>query len=34
MADLSARYGIEFDMEATAEIVAEHGLRFPPLESA
>jgi len=34
MDDLSARYGIEFDMEATARIVAEHGLRFPPLEQA
>ena len=34
MADLSARYGIEFDMEATARIAAEHGLTFPPLEQA
>ena len=33
MADLSVRYGIEFDMEATAKIVAEHGLTFPPLEA-
>ncbi len=33
MGDLSARYGIEFDMEATARIVAEHGLTFPPLEA-
>ncbi len=32
MADLSVRYGIEFDMEATARIVAEHGLTFPPME--
>ena len=32
MADLSVRYGIEFDMEATARIAAEHGLTFPPLE--
>jgi mannose-6-phosphate isomerase-like protein (cupin superfamily) len=28
----SERYGIEFDLEATARIVAKHGLTFPPLE--
>ena len=32
MADLSARYGIEFDLEATVRIAAEHGLAFPPFE--
>jgi mannose-6-phosphate isomerase-like protein (cupin superfamily) len=33
MGALSVKYGIEFDMEATAKIVAEHGLVFPPLEA-
>ena len=33
MGELSARYGIEFDMEGTARVVAEHGLTFPPLEA-
>ncbi|MDX6580958.1 MAG: hypothetical protein QOI10_142 [Solirubrobacterales bacterium] len=34
MADLTARYGVDFDMEGTAKIAAEHGLTFPPLEQA
>ena len=33
MGELTARYGVEFDMEATAKIAAEHGLTFPPLEA-
>jgi mannose-6-phosphate isomerase-like protein (cupin superfamily) len=32
MAEYSERYWIEFDMEATARLAAEHGLTFPPLE--
>ena len=33
MAEYSQKYGIDFDMEATARIVAEHGLAFAPLEA-
>jgi mannose-6-phosphate isomerase-like protein (cupin superfamily) len=33
MAEYSQKYGIDFDMEATERIVAEHGLSFPPLEA-
>ncbi len=34
IAELGARYGHYFDMEGTARVAAEHGLRFPPLEQA
>jgi len=34
IAELGARYGHYFDMEGTARVAAEHGLRFPPLERA
>jgi mannose-6-phosphate isomerase-like protein (cupin superfamily) len=32
MDELGARFGMEFDMEGTARVAAEHGLTFPPLE--
>jgi mannose-6-phosphate isomerase-like protein (cupin superfamily) len=31
--EYSQKYGVDFDMEATARIVAEHGLAFAPLEA-
>ena len=34
MADLSVRYGIEFDMEATAGSSRSTGSPVPPLEQA
>lgn len=33
LAELAARYGLEFDMEGTAPIMQEHGLSFAPLEA-
>jgi mannose-6-phosphate isomerase-like protein (cupin superfamily) len=33
LGELGSRYGLEFDMEATVKVVAEHGLVFPPLEA-
>ena len=34
MAELSQRYGIEFDMESLPAICAEHGLTHPLLATA